>query len=446
MCDNKGRKISAGPLNNLSGNSNFPTADSSGSSSSQVLSIHNLLSSDKENVCTSSQQVEKNLRRSLDKMEHQTLRSALRQTQNSIAETAEMTQQKVSKQIRFNLQQQQQNSFNSSVETTPPPREFKRMGNQRKTLRPFSALVTESELRSVYDSCAAAAAEPETPPNQLHPHVITLRSSLTPISVDSPRAPQGFVKSMCQLFGSSSSAKSQLNRSNSFSVRQKTESTTGSLLSGQLRSSFRLFRSNSWSSRNKNKTVKIADSETQSSQQTVTVSTEQRCSPSSYSTKSQDSGFSENNNAAETNAVQRQVKMRSSSTSQLRLQFLRASMELSEDSADPNLTQLPNLNSNPVQCNSQQNHHQPGEASHKVAESLSNIASMQTGLSLKRTLAEEALEVPSNGALNLLRPNDAQQNLTSEKIRPKSFLVRIKCQLEIVLFRPNFGKVFVAHI
>ena len=63
----------------------------------------------------------------------------------------------------------------------------------------------------------------------------------------------------------------------------------------------------------------------------------QRCSPSSYSTKSQDSGFSD--------VPQVAGDQLRTSASQLiqnqRLQFLRSSMEVKEDDKDPNLTQMP---------------------------------------------------------------------------------------------------------
>ncbi len=355
-------------------------------------------------------------------MEHQTLRPALRSSQhycNSAAADSVTTQQQQQK-VRFNLGNA---TLNSSAELTPPPKEFKRAGNQRKTMRPFSALVTESELRSVYDYAEPIAENsPESTPVQASQQMLPahLSSKLTPISVDSPKPPQGFVRSMCQLFtGSNSAGKSQLNRSNSFSGKSADSSNNSA------RSSFRLFRSNSWSSRNKNKNKASAESESPESQQCqpVMIRTQQRCSPS-YSTKSQDSGFSENAAASAQQSqpiAENKVKLRSASTSQLRLQFLRASMELSEDSMDPNLTQLPSCSANSQQLLAPQT--DGAGANEKVAESLGNIASIQTGLRVKQLMAEEnhpgSLEAPTNGAKNLLRPT-----VSAEKIRPKSFQVR----------------------
>ena len=105
-------------------------------------------------------------------------------------------------------------------------------------------------------------------------------------------------------------------------------------------------------------------------------------------------------------------------------------MELPEQDSDPNLTQMASVapdqhlelpKSNIVPTSILKN-----PSKQKVSESLNNIASLQTGLQLKRSMAEDChppvgegpLPVPQNGALNLLRPH--QQKLTN-KIRPKSF-------------------------
>ena len=108
--------------------------------------------------------------------------------------------------------------------------------------------------------------------------------------------------------------------------------------------------------------------------------------------------------------------------------FCRSNMELPEQDSDPNLTQmsapvvphqeLPKNIAGPTSILKNPS----GTSKQKVSESLNNIASLQTGLQLKRSMAEdchpiEPLPVPQNGALNLLRP---QQRLTN-KIRPKSF-------------------------
>ena len=116
------------------------------------------------------------------------------------------------------------------------------------------------------------------------------------VVVDSPKPPPGFVKSMCKLYADWSPKRRSLNRSNSFSgpessppsLSNNEEETTTT--PPQRKGSFRLFRSNSWSSRrNKNK------SEVRTSPPKIE---NQRCSPS-YSTKSQDSGFSEHGAAKE---------------------------------------------------------------------------------------------------------------------------------------------------
>ena len=94
-------------------------------------------------------------------------------------------------------------------------------------------------------------------------------------------------------------------------------------------------------------------------------------------------------------------------------------MELHEDSQDPNLTQLPQ-NSILALPHGKQTA-DPRNGARKVSQSLSNIASLQTGLNIKRQLAEDdlaqPLPAPANGALNLLRPATHDQI----KLRPKSF-------------------------
>ena len=105
------------------------------------------------------------------------------------------------------------------------------------------------------------------------------------------------------------------------------EETTEKISPPQRKGSFRLFRSNSWTAtkRNKKTEVKITSPTT-----TTTTIENQRCSPS-YSTKSQDSGFSENaaaptannnNNAAGTTSGTSCSNTAQSIQNQ-RLQFLR---------------------------------------------------------------------------------------------------------------------------
>ena len=101
------------------------------------------------------------------------------------------------------------------------------------------------------------------------------------------------------------------------------EETTEKISPPQRKGSFRLFRSNSWTTakRNKKTEVKITSPTT-----TITNTIEnQRCSPS-YSTKSQDSGFSENA-AAPTANNNNNTGTSCSNTAQSiqnqRLQFLR---------------------------------------------------------------------------------------------------------------------------
>ncbi len=149
----------------------------------KILDVYNMLNpADKENVYN----MEKNLARSLQ-TPVMVLRPALRSSNH---------EQKVFKQIRFNLSKEN----SEALTPTPPPKEFKRMGNQRKTLRNarcMSTIVTEKER------------------------------ALLHTFENSPKAPQGFVKSMCKFYAdnfTSSTSKSALNRSNSFSGTESPES------------------------------------------------------------------------------------------------------------------------------------------------------------------------------------------------------------------------------
>ena len=304
----------------------------------KILDVHNMLdNADKENFGYLG-----------EKRQNVPLRPALRSSNHD---------SKAFKQIRFNISGQ-------DLTPTPPPKDFKRSQN-RKTLRNarcMSAIVTEKEK--------SLLAQP------------------------SPKAPQGFVKSMCRFYTDNFASK--LNRSNSFSNGEtSTESNESN------RSHFSLFRSNSWSSRH-GKTGKKEPENLENE-------------PERSSPKSVDSGFSDFNSQ--------------------RLEFLRSNMELFEDSQDPNLTQAasadfrPNISSKPKQNNDSAN-------SKKLSQALSNIASMQTGLQMKRNLAEEdlinPLPAPDQKVLNLLRPN-------SDKIRPKSFIESVNDLSQISESGPIFS-------
>ena len=133
-------------------------------------------------------------------------------------------------------------------------------------------------------------------------------------ALDSPKPPSGFVKSMCKLYADWSPKRGSLNRSNSFSGQESSPNEEETKSSPpQSKGSFKLFRSNSWSSRRKSKTeVKISP----------TIEN-QRCSPS-YSTKSQDSGFSETAVAAAAAASASATTTNAAQSIQSqRLQFLR---------------------------------------------------------------------------------------------------------------------------
>ena len=160
-------------LNNSSENSeNQSTKD-------KILHVHNMLNIDKENF---HHPIEKNVARSL--------RPALRTT-NGNNQIMESTTTPLRKQIRFNLSRNSGVDTSENMTPTPPPKDFKRLGN-RKTLRNtrcMSTIVTEKERLWLEDQ-------------QQQP-------------VNSPKAPQGFVKSMCKFYVDNFSTNSKkLNRSN----------------------------------------------------------------------------------------------------------------------------------------------------------------------------------------------------------------------------------------
>ena len=101
-------------------------------------------------------------------------------------------------------------------------------------------------------------------------------------------------------------------------------------------------------------------------------------------------------------------------------------MELREDDQDPNMTQANSANNSadfpPKKPNVNTSSDSSSSSKTKLTESLGNIASLQTGLNIKRQMAEgdltEPLPAPPTGTLaNLLRPQRPQH----DKIRPKSF-------------------------
>lgn len=239
----------------------------------------------------------------------------------------------MTKQLRFNLG----SGHNDSVDTmspTPPPKEFKRMNNQRKTLRNdhcMSTVITDRERAMLFEH---KMFDPYIPP----------ASAQSVDNLDSPKPPTGFVKSMCKLYSDGFGLKkstikkedgqrgtSDLNRSNSFSGLTKSARNTlenspeeESPFSERRGGSFRLFRSRSWSLRQKKTLFDSPNSETDRSKGTTS---EPRLSPS-YSVNSQDSGFLDSEKQPVVSLQQR-------------TQFF-AGPEF-EDEDDPNLTQLPDF-------------------------------------------------------------------------------------------------------
>ncbi len=182
--------------------------------------------------------------------------------------------------------------------------------------------------------------------------------------------------------------------------------------------SFRLFRSRSWSLKSRRRSKDLQDADTR-------VPPPESSSPS-YSTRSQDSGFSD---SAESNNGCKQPKIVLSSRDGHREQQDNAKNRLKEEEEeeeDPDLTQLPtgaaeeeqqliyryeNVGQDRRRETTQQglliekksfsmagraqkqDVHDSKSAKSKVNESLGNIASMQEGLRLKRQFSEECTDI-----------------------------------------------------
>lgn len=92
----------------------------------------------------------------------------------------------MTKQIRFNLGSGHRSDSSDLLTPTPPPKEFKRMNSQRKTLRNtrcLSTVVTDKERAMIFQG--------------------QLDDDYDDGVVESPRAPAGFVRSMCKLYSES---------------------------------------------------------------------------------------------------------------------------------------------------------------------------------------------------------------------------------------------------
>ena len=304
---------------------------------------------------------------------------------------------KVTKQIRFQLE--------DSPDVTPPPKEFKRMGSQRKTLRNtrcMSTVVTDRDRAMLFAGAECAAG-----------------------CKPSPKAPSGFVKSMCKLY----EPRITINRSSSFnasSLNTSTSSTSDSSTSGtpqanlesttgSRRSLRGLFRSRSWSSRRKKDELVIqatADHES---------FVPKRASPS-YSTKSQDSGFSDESGAFIIRKLRSPLDAlpesgKATDVKQKRIQFFNDN----EDDEDPNLTQLPDSARERVDT-IYKYAVTPNEASKKVKDSIGNIASLNEGLRIKRSIAEEESSLKQDFRRQCLNVSNSLKNLTnfeSEKVYPE---------------------------
>ena len=149
-----------------------------------------------------------------------------------------------------------------------------------------------------------------------------------------------------------------------------------------------------------------------------------RCSPS-YSTKSQDSGFSDESNGVIVRKLKSPPKVVSKETSK-RTEFFNEN----EEDSDPNLTQLPDSARERVDTIYR---YSVNNAANQVKESINNIArygitvlphesaiakanyfsSINEGLRLKRSMAEEDNKLKMNFYRQCLNVSNSLKNLTS---------------------------------
>ena len=336
------------------------------------------------------------------------------------------------KQIRFDLNPSYRSPdtprSSSDLETTltPPPKEFKR-SLQRKTLRSarcMSTVVTEKELALLHRNRVVRSDE----------------------KIDSPRIPTGIVQSMCKIYsGGVRLTGRSLNRSSSFSspseareakAKMRDEENKENVLevsvspnlpsssesspnseSGQVprKGSLRLFRSRSWSLQKK----KDGDSKEGNVND---PKEEKRSSPSCSSTKSQDSGFSDSGESNNGNG---------NSSPKVAAAVIGSSGENSPkttSSQEPSPTCLgTKKKSNSPHHTSTNGDAVPDKPLEKVENAISNIASMQEGLRLKRQQCEEGdVETAQNHLRSsnlLIRPTDFEEE---DKARKQFYFSEIR--------------------
>ncbi len=302
------------------------------------------------------------------------------------------------KQLRFS-------SVVKEVEVTPPPKDFRRAGSQRRSLRAGRCLSTVVTVRERMEAAELLAK-------------------------DSPKPPTGIVKSLCRLYSEKASSSSttelamvpkRLNRSSSFSAalnkaeeeqEKSLDSPTTSMSAESELSSpdtprpaatkkTGLFRS--WSLR------ATRSNKQRNSPSPTCVQQPKRCSPSCSSTKSADSGFSDSGESNNGAVAKKKQQSQPAATKVVNVDDA-IGLEAATDSSPPKTES-------------------PTNAGRQLGAAVGNIASLQEGLRLKAQLceAESVLDGRpfSKSASNLLRADDSVE-LDRDKARKQFYFSEIR--------------------
>jgi hypothetical protein len=294
------------------------------------------------------------------------------------------------KQLRF---------VDSAMTLTPPPKDFKRMGSDRRTLRTVRCLSTVVTDRDRMEADRMTSGSPSKPPT-------------------------GIVKSMCRIYSEGAGFKNagksiRLNRSSSFSAAvdksvdsrltvdtsSSTDSSPGEAAAKTTKKG--LFKS--WSLRRSKKEQQSPPPPSTSD----AASQPKRCSPSCSSTKSADSGFSDSGESSNNGAVSKRLTV----TSKV---------------VDVDIDNSPEKQSTESVISQKSNQIQTNTSSTKIQASLGNISSLQEGLRMKREQCEEKsvldggrVMMMNKSASNLLKANDSTEE-DNDKARKQFYFSEIR--------------------
>jgi hypothetical protein len=321
------------------------------------------------------------------------------------------------KQLRF---------VDSAMTLTPPPKDFKRMGSDRRTLRTVRCLSTVVTDRDRMEADRMTSGSPSKPPT-------------------------GIVKSMCRIYSEGAGFKNagksiRLNRSSSFSAAvdksvdsrltvdtsSSTDSSPGEAAAKTTKKG--LFKS--WSLRRSKKEQQSPPPPSTSD----AASQPKRCSPSCSSTKSADSGFSDSGESSNNGAVSKRLTVTSKvvdvdidNSPEKQSTESVISQKSNQIQTNTSSTKIQtNTSSTKIQTNTSSTKIQTNTSSTKIQASLGNISSLQEGLRMKREQCEEKsvldggrVMMMNKSASNLLKANDSTEE-DNDKARKQFYFSEIR--------------------